>query len=148
MDKFLQGLINETNFTYTENGGITHKTTKSDLLDMFAMGAAMRTRSDEDVILMFRKAYEENPTYALKCLFYIRDIRGGQGERRFFRICMNWLASYDTKAAKRNMKYIVDYGRVDDLYCFVEDTPLEKEMFKYLKQLVNEATKELKKHAK
>lgn len=78
MNKFLNGLVDETNYTFTENGGITHKTTKSDLLDMFAMGAAMRNRSDEDVILMFRKAFAENEVYALKCLFYIRDIRGGK----------------------------------------------------------------------
>ena len=69
MNKFMNGMTNATNFKFTENGAVTHKTTKSDLLDMFAMGAAMRTRSDEDVILMFRKAYQENPVYALKCLF-------------------------------------------------------------------------------
>ena len=74
MNKFMNGLQNGTNFTYTENGGVTHKTTRSDVLDMFAMGAAMRARSDEDVILMFRKAFAENPCYALKCLFYIHDI--------------------------------------------------------------------------
>ena len=79
-----------------ENGGITHVTTKSDLLDMFAMGAAMRSRSDADVILMFMKAFQENPSYALKCLFYIRDVRGGQGERRFFRVIMKWLAENHT----------------------------------------------------
>ena len=66
MNKFMNGMANATNYTYTENGAVTHKTTKSDLLDMFAMGAAMRTRSDEDVILMFRKAFKENPVYALK----------------------------------------------------------------------------------
>ena len=94
MNKFMNGLQDSANFTYTENGGVTHKTTRSDLLDMFAMGAAMRTRSDEDVILMFRKAFAENPEYALKCLFYIRDVRGGQGERRFFRVCMRiWLST-------------------------------------------------------
>ena len=78
MNKFISGLQDVSNFTYTENGAVTHKTTKSDLLDMFAMGAAYRTRSDEDVILMFQKAYKENPVYALKCLFYIRDVRGGK----------------------------------------------------------------------
>lgn len=136
MDKFLQGLVNETNFTYTENGGITHKTTKSDLLDMFAMGAAMRTRSDEDVILMFRKAYEENPTYALKCLFYIRDIRGGQGERRFFRLCIKDLAKNDKVAMRRNIPNIPEYGRWDDLYELI-NTPVEKDMWDFMKhQLV------------
>jgi len=78
MNTFMNGLKNTTNYGYTENGAIKHNTTKSALLDMFAMGASMRNRSDNDVILMFKNAYEENPEYALKCLFYIRDIRGGK----------------------------------------------------------------------
>ena len=40
MNKFMNGLKDATNLTFTENGAITHKTTKSDLLDMCAMGAA------------------------------------------------------------------------------------------------------------
>ena len=133
MNTFLNGLVDATNITRTENGALTHKTTKSDLLDMFAMGAAMRTRSDEDVILMFKKAYIENPTYALKCLFYLRDARGGQGERRFFRVCMKWLAAYDTQAAKRNLRFVPEYGRWDDLYLFV-GTPIEAEAFAFIKE--------------
>ena len=133
MNKFLNGLSNATNFAYTENGAITHKTTKSDLLDMFAMGAAMRNRSDSDVILMFRKAYAENPVYALKCLFYIRDVRGGQGERRFFRVVMKDLASWDTAAARRNLRYVPEFGRWDDLYVFV-GTPLENDAFNFMKE--------------
>ena len=132
-NNFLNGLSNATNFTYTENGAITHKTTKSDLLDMFAMGAAMRNRSDSDVILMFRKAYTENPVYALKCLFYIRDVRGGQGERRFFRVIMKDLASWDTAAARRNLRYVPEFGRWDDLYVFV-GTPLENDAFNFMKE--------------
>ncbi len=124
MNTFMNAMTDATNFTLTENGGVTHKTTKSDLLDMFAMGAAYRNCSDADVILLFKKAYEENPVYALKCLFYIRDIRGGQGERRFFRVCLDWLAYNHPEAAKRNLKNIPEFGRWDDLYEFV-DTPLE-----------------------
>ena len=132
MNKFLNGLTDASNYTFTENGAVTHKTTKSDLLDMFAMGAAMRTRSDEDVILMFRKAYAENPVYALKCLFYIRDIRGGQGERRFFRVVMRDLAKYDTQAVLRNLTHIPEFGRWDDLYVFV-GTPVESAAFELMK---------------
>lgn len=133
MNKFINGLVDATNIGYTENGAIKRNTTKSDLLDMFAMGAAMRTRSDEDVILMFQKAYKENPVYALKCLFYIRDVRGGQGERRFFRTCMKWLVQYDRDAAMRNMKHIPEFGRWDDLYVFV-GTTLEKDAFAFMKE--------------
>jgi hypothetical protein len=129
----MNALKNEANYTFTENGAITHRTTKSDLLDMFALGGAMRKRSDEDVILMFRKAFAENPVYALKCLFYLRDVRGGQGERRFFRLCMKDLAVKDTATARRNMRHVPEFGRWDDLYLFV-GTPLEKEMFAFMKE--------------
>ena len=132
MNKLLNGLTDATNFTLTENGAVTHKTTKSDLLDMFAMGAAMRTRSDEDVILMFRKAYQENPVYALKCLFYIRDVRGGQGERRFFRVVLTDLAKNYTDAARRILPHVPEFGRWDDLYAFV-DTPVEKDALQLMK---------------
>lgn len=133
MNKFINGLTDAINFTYTENGAITHKTTKSDLLDMFALGAAYRVRSDEDCILLFKKAYEENPTYALKCLFYIGDCRGGQGERRFWRVCAKWLAKEDADAMRRNLKYVPEFRRWDDLYTFV-GTPLEKDIFNMMKE--------------
>ena len=133
MNKFLNGLTNDTNITRTENGALTHTTTRSDLLDMFAMGAAMRKRSDEDVLLMFRKAFKENPSYALKCLFYIRDVRGGQGERRFFRVCMKDLAKNNTEAAMRNLRHVPEFGRWDDLYVFI-GTPLEAATLNFMKE--------------
>lgn len=133
MNTLLNSLKNQSNFTYTENGAITHKTTQSMLLNMFAMGAAMRNRSDNDVILMFKNAYEENPEYALKCLFYHRDCRGGSGERRFFRICYNWLAKNHREVALRNMPFIAEFGRWDDMYCLL-GTSLEEDMFALLKK--------------
>ena len=78
MNEFLKAMKKDTNYTLTENFGITHKSTMNNVLDMFAMGGSMRNRSDSDVILMFKKAYYENPTLALRCLFYLRDVRGGK----------------------------------------------------------------------
>ena len=132
-NSFMNALKNDANFTYTENGAVTHKTTKSDVYDMFALGGAYRNRTDEDVILLFKNALDENETLALKCLFYLRDCRGGQGERRFFRVAYHWLAQKHPDIARRNLENIPLFGRYDDLYCLV-DTPLEKEMFKMLKR--------------
>lgn len=132
MNKFMSGLEKNTNFTKTENGALAHKTTQSDLLDMFALGGSMRKRSEEDIILMFRKAFAENPLYALKCLFYLRDIRNGQGERRFFRICMKDLAKQEPQVARRNIPEIPIFGRWDDLYLFV-GTPAEEDAFQLIK---------------
>ena len=133
MNKFMNGLIDANNFGYTENGAIKRNSTNSALLDLFGMGAAYRKRSDEDCILLFRNAFAENPVYALKCLFYIRDVRGGQGERRFFRVCMRDLAKQNPEAALRNLKYVAEFGRWDDLYIFV-DTPLEDAAFNFMKE--------------
>lgn len=99
-NSFLNGLQNETNFTRTENGAVTHKSTLSAVLDMFALGGAYRNRSDEDCILLFKNALEEDEVLALKCLFYLRDCRGGQGERRFFRVCYKWLAQKHADSCK------------------------------------------------
>lgn len=133
MNSFLNGLTNANNFTYTENGALTHKSTGTALLDMFGMGAAYRTRSDEDCILLFKNAFEENPSYALKCLFYLRDCRGGQGERRFWRVCMKWLANNNKDAALRNLPHVPKYGRWDDLYVFM-GTPLENDALSFMKE--------------
>ena len=133
MNKFMTGLQTATNFTHTENGALTHKSTMSHLLDMFAMGAAYRNRSDSDVILLFREAYAEDPVYALKCLFYIRDVRGGQGERRFFRVCMKDLATQDTDAVLRNLKNIPEFGRWDDVFTLI-GTPVQKEALAFVRE--------------
>lgn len=133
MNTLLNGMKNATNYTYTENGALTHKSTMSGLLDLFGMGAAYRTRSDVDCIMLFSKAYDEDPVYALKCLFYLRDVRGGQGERRFFRVVTRWLANNKTEAMRRNLKFVPEFGRWDDLYEFI-DTKLENDAFELMRK--------------
>lgn len=133
MNRFLNGLTNATNYDLTENGALAHKSTGSAVYDLFSLGGAYRKRSDDDVVFLFTKAFAEDPKYALKCLFYLRDVRGGQGERRFFRLCMRWLAIRNREVAKRNLKYISEYGRWDDLYTFV-GTPLEVAAFDIIKE--------------
>ena len=144
MNTFLNELKDINNIGITENGSIKRLTTKNAVLDMFALGGAFRNRSDDECIDLFGKAFDENPELALKCLFYLRDCRGGQGERRFFRVCFQWLANFYPEVARRNFHYIPEYGRIDDLYCLV-DTPLEKEMFIFLKEIVADNIKEYQK---
>ena len=132
MNKFMNALKEKNNLTYTENLALTYKSTTNGLLELFSLGASYRTRSDIDCINLFKKAFEENETLAMKCLFYIADIREGQGERRFFRVITKWLAREHTEVMRRNLKYIPEYRRWDDLYVFV-GTSLEKDAFKIMK---------------
>jgi hypothetical protein len=132
MNTFMNQLSNDFNYKRTENGALAHKTTNSAVYDMFAMGAAYRKRSDEDCILLFKNAFEEDSVLALKCLFYIRDCRGGQGERRFFRTCFRWLAENKPVRARNLIEYLPEYGRYDDLFELF-GTPVEKNVMDLIK---------------
>lgn len=131
----LDNIKEDNNYTLTENGGVTHKTTNSAIFDMFALGGAMRDRFDNDIITMFRRAYAENRDYAMKLLFYFRNVRGGQGERNIFRVIIKDMAmsAYSDfgESIKKNLIYIPVFGRWDDLYTFV-GTPYEENAFKIM----------------
>lgn len=133
MNTFMNSLTNTYNYKRTENGALAHKSTGSAVYDMFAIGAAYRSRSDADCILLFKNAFEEDETLALKCLFYIRDCRGGQGERRFFRVCMRWLAENYPERAAALAEYVPEYGRYDDWFKIYFGTPVEGQVIKMMK---------------
>lgn len=128
----LHRLKQEANTTYTENGAITNATSGSDCLDLFAAIGGLRHESDAEIISRFVRAYTENADIAMKLLFFARDIRGGLGERRVFRTVLTWLAKNELTSVKKNMAYIAEYGRYDDLLVLL-DTPCEKEMLSLLR---------------
>ena len=133
MNTFMNGLTDNFNYARTENGALTHKSTKSAVYDMFALCAAYRTRPEADCILMFKNALAEDANLAMKCLFYIADCRGGQGERRFFRVCFKWLANNYPEIARKNLENIPEYRRWDDLIYAAMDTKVESDMLKIVK---------------
>ena len=110
------------NETLTENGAKTYKSSLNECLDLFALGGAYRNRSEEDVIDLFTKAYQQDELTALLILVYLRDIRGGQGERRFFRTVLKNLAEQNNDVVKTLIPFVPYYGRWDDLWCLL-DTP-------------------------
>ena len=116
----------------TENGALTYSSSLSHVVDLFGMGAAMRTRADEEKISIFAKAFAEDRLLALKALFYIRDCRGGQGEREFFRVCFRWLAKNYPSIAINNMSNVIKFGRYDDLFV-LRRTPIQDQMVMFVR---------------
>lgn len=108
------------NSAVTENGCETYKSSLNKSVDLFFQIAAARNRSDEEVIILFEDAFSENPEYALRILFWARDIRGGQGERRVFRVIMTHLANTQPALVTANLPLIPEYGRADDLLCLLD----------------------------
>ena len=127
----------ESNITYTENGAVTNATSGSDCLDLFAAIGALRRESDEEIIARFVRAYTENADMAMKILFFARDIRGGLGERRVFRTVFSWLAKNEPDSVIKNMEFVAEYGRFDDLLALM-NTPCEKTMITLIKNQFEE----------
>jgi len=130
MLEFLKDLANRT---LTENGAVTERTTGSDCLDLFAAVGALRSQDEEEITKRFLRAFAENKDLAMKILFYARDVRGGLGERRVFRVLLRYLAANEPAALRRNLPFVAEYGRWDDLLCLL-DTLLRAEAANLLRQ--------------
>ena len=129
----LEHLKNEANRTYTENGAVTYATTYSDCLDLFATIGALRSAGEQEIISRFVRAFTEDPDLAMKTLFFARDVRGGLGERKVFRVCLQWLAHNAPASAKKNIPYVAEFGRWDDLLSLL-GTPCEKDAMQLIKE--------------
>lgn len=128
------------NVSFTENGAAGKATTKSALLDMNFMVSSLRDRAEAFIVESFVKAYYEDRRYAVKWLFFVRDILEGLGERRTFRVCLKYMAKSHPAEAKAIMKLIPEYGRYDDLLTLV-DTELSDEVCAFLYEQLQQDVK-------
>lgn len=113
--KYLDQVYRETSKGVTENGAVTLTRSGSPLLDFFAQAGAMRGNKD-GALDLFKKAFSEDREKAIRILFYLRDIRGGQGERDLFRVCLEWIGSNYQDVFEQIINYIPEYGRWDDMF--------------------------------
>ena len=121
----------------TANGMVTNSTSLNSCVDMFFLAGASRNMPEKDIEILFQKAIVENPLVALKLMFWSRDVRGGAGERRFFRVCSKFLRKNYPDLLIKNLKYIAEYGRYDDLTYLLsegENDNIDKEILLYIKE--------------
>ena len=78
--------------------------------------------------------FSENETLSLRALFYMRDIRGGQGERENFRVIIQWLAKNHKEAILRNLIHIPVFGRYDDFYSLVRIPEVSNDVLTIMKE--------------
>ena len=110
---FIDALQSED--TYTENGMVTNSSTLNECVNLFFTIGAMRKQDKERLISTFSKAFNENPLVALKILFWVRDVRGGAGERQIFRDIIIYLVENHPNVVQKNIQLIPHFGRWDDL---------------------------------
>lgn len=125
------------NDTVTENGMSTNSSSLNHCVDLFFTIGAMRGQDKDRLIRNFSLALLEDSTRAMKILFWVRDVRGGAGERQVFRDVMKYLAENHTDFLRKNIPYISEFGRWDDLLTLV-GTKLETEALTQIKNTISE----------
>lgn len=120
--------------TLTENGAVAYATSGKELLDFLFAVSALR-QADADVIKnRFAGIYYEDPMVAIKFLFWLRDCRGGNGERRIFRECLKWLAENKPDITMAILELVPEYGRWDDLWVLLDNTQLKDDVIDLIKK--------------
>lgn len=111
----IKGMFTNTSKGLTHNGAVTFTRSGSNLLDFYAQAGAMR-KDKTRALDLFQKAFAEDRLKAVKILFYLRDVRGGQGERELFRTCLEWLGTDYPEIFDKIVGFVPEYGRFDDLF--------------------------------
>lgn len=118
----------QTQDAITENGMATNSSSLNFCVDLFFTIGAMRGQDKERLIRNFSLAFNEDPTRAMKILFWARDVRQGAGERQIFKDILVYLVENQSESLKKNIGLISEYGRWDDLLVLA-GTKLEEEAF-------------------
>lgn len=127
------------NVSVTENGALAYRTSGKNAVDFFFKVSSYRNMDESEIKRDFIKVLTDDLAVAAKLLFYIRDVRGGLGERRLFRIC---LKCFDAKIVRKFVPLISEYGRWDDLWELLgEWKTVDKDIFELVKNTLEQDMK-------
>lgn len=127
----LHTILNDT-MKITENGAVGYATTGKALVDLNFAAASLRNESELEIVNRFIQAFYEDRILAMKWLLFLRDVRGGLGERRSFRIIIRYLAESNPEMISSLVGIMAEYGRFDDLLQLL-DTPVEERVLEVLR---------------
>ena len=126
MSTFVEAVQNQE--ARTENGMRARKSTANACVDLFFKIGASRGK---DITKEFVAAYVEDKDVALRIAQWVRDVRGGAGERELFRQILKYLEKHDKDAAARLLLKAPEIGRWDDIFVF-SDKHLKAQAFSML----------------
>ncbi len=118
-------LTSEFNVAHSENGARMYKTTGKALLDLSFKAPQLRATKpnlDTHTECELAKAEAESRELFVKFLFFLRDARGGIGERNAFRNTFLWFCNNHPEDACKLLKFVPEYGRWDDLTYILYNT--------------------------
>lgn len=110
------------NTSKTKNGGTQYDHSGAHAVEFFAKAGSLFTKrkqaygGETSALELFKNVWRSgNYEVAMKLLFWLRDPRGGAGNRSGFRECAAWLSQEAPEWMVANAISIPKYGRYDDL---------------------------------
>jgi hypothetical protein len=126
MNTFVNAVVNQE--ARTENGMLARKSTANALVDLFFKAGASRGKN---ITKEFTAALVEDQDLALRLALWLRDARGGAGERELFRQIMVQLENTRPELAAKLLAKVPEVGRWDDLFVF-KTQPLKAQAYTML----------------
>lgn len=122
------------NMINTQEGALAYENCINSLVNFFSKsGSVYDTKKKgqfyagaESALDLFIPAWKQDPITAFKLVLWLRDCRGGAGNRSGARSIIKWLANNHGEWVSLNMHLIPLHGRWDDLKVLFK-TPLRKQ---------------------
>jgi hypothetical protein len=99
--------------TFTENGALSYSSSLDPRLDLFFK--TVRGIHPQTLTELLEASWTVSPRDTLRTIFYVRDCRGGKGERKIFLESMKWLWNKDRTLFEKNLPCVPYYGCFKDL---------------------------------
>jgi hypothetical protein len=134
MSTFVNSL--RTRNSHTENGMVTNSSSLNPCVDLFFIIGAYRSKINDhhsvaDLVSKLEAAHNHDPLLTRKMLFWVRDIRGGSGERETFRKLFRYMCTTFPQEMIDNIRLVPEYGRWDDIF-MAFDTPVEETAMEFI----------------
>ena len=118
----------------TANGMKARVSTANACVDLFFKIGASRGKN---IVSDFTAAYVQDRDIASRIALWVRDVRGGAGERKLFRDIMLELNKTDSDRATAMIRRVPELGRWDDLLIFDKDSAAEVVAFTMIKDALD-----------
>lgn len=134
---FMNTVDKQGNVKLTANGAVALDHTKSALVDINFKVPELRRLSllgSNEPASLFSKAFSEDNALAMKWLLFLRDVRGGIGERTSFRSILKANLASDPTFVKM-LKFVPEFGRYDDIIdCIGISSAVDNEIVAIIKK--------------
>lgn len=94
-------------------------------------------KAEVDILKLFEPAFKDDEVLAFKLALWVRDCRGGAGNRSGARKVLKWLAHNRPEWLELNLKWVPEVGRWDDLRCLF-DSPLRHKVAAFWAQAIKD----------